>query len=137
MPGLVPGIHVFFRCKTKTWMAGSSPAMTKYTICPLRLSPRLHRPVGVAGLRHTAIERHVRMRAEPTLPVPRKYHGRAARPLKRLAVLVIARAGPGRDHDGHRGIGRRKNRGLIEIETEIRGFRPDMIPLRHPQWAEA
>ena len=26
MPGLVPGIHVFF-C-VKTWMAGSSPAMT-------------------------------------------------------------------------------------------------------------
>ncbi|MCP4621831.1 MAG: hypothetical protein GY844_35965 [Bradyrhizobium sp.] len=27
MPGLVPGIHAFF--VAKTWMAGSSPAMTK------------------------------------------------------------------------------------------------------------
>jgi hypothetical protein len=26
VPGLVPGIHVF--TATKTWMAGSSPAMT-------------------------------------------------------------------------------------------------------------
>jgi hypothetical protein len=34
MPGLVPGIHVFlleakFLLETKTWMAGTSPAMTK------------------------------------------------------------------------------------------------------------
>jgi hypothetical protein len=28
MPGLVPGIHVFFR--VKTWMAGTSPAMTRW-----------------------------------------------------------------------------------------------------------
>jgi hypothetical protein len=30
MPGLVPGIHVFLWCtdKSKTWMAGTSPAMT-------------------------------------------------------------------------------------------------------------
>ena len=27
MPGLVPGIHVF-RAAAKTWMAGTSPAMT-------------------------------------------------------------------------------------------------------------
>jgi hypothetical protein len=27
MPGLVPGIHVF--AARKTWMAGTSPAMTK------------------------------------------------------------------------------------------------------------
>ncbi len=26
MPGLVPGIHVLL-CVTKTWMAGTSPAM--------------------------------------------------------------------------------------------------------------
>ena len=32
MPGLVPGIHVFLR--TKTWMAGTSPAMT-----PVKASP--------------------------------------------------------------------------------------------------
>jgi hypothetical protein len=31
MPGLVPGIHVFSAelPKNKTWMAGTSPAMTK------------------------------------------------------------------------------------------------------------
>jgi hypothetical protein len=30
MPGLVPGIHVLFALKhRKTWMAGTSPAMTK------------------------------------------------------------------------------------------------------------
>ena len=30
MPGLVPGIHVFAAWRTrKTWMAGTSPAMTK------------------------------------------------------------------------------------------------------------
>jgi hypothetical protein len=29
MPGLVPGIHVFLHRATKTWMAGTSPAMTK------------------------------------------------------------------------------------------------------------
>jgi hypothetical protein len=28
MPGLVPGIHVFLLSETKTWMAGTSPAMT-------------------------------------------------------------------------------------------------------------
>ena len=28
MPGLVPGIHVFFS-EIKTWMAGTSPAMTR------------------------------------------------------------------------------------------------------------
>jgi hypothetical protein len=29
MPGLVPGIHVFlFLSAVKTWMAGTSPAMT-------------------------------------------------------------------------------------------------------------
>jgi hypothetical protein len=29
MPGLVPGIHVSFFAASKTWMAGTSPAMTK------------------------------------------------------------------------------------------------------------
>jgi hypothetical protein len=30
MPGLVPGIHVFAGVDRKTWMAGTSPAMTRY-----------------------------------------------------------------------------------------------------------
>jgi hypothetical protein len=29
MPSLVPGIYVFHLNASKTWMAGSSPAMTK------------------------------------------------------------------------------------------------------------
>ncbi|MGA7810263.1 MAG: hypothetical protein WCB02_37260 [Bradyrhizobium sp.] len=29
MPGLVPGIHVFGVTASKTWMAGTSPAMTE------------------------------------------------------------------------------------------------------------
>ena len=28
MPGLVPGLHAFWRCGSKTWMAGTSLAMT-------------------------------------------------------------------------------------------------------------
>jgi POT family proton-dependent oligopeptide transporter len=31
MPGLVPGIHVLLARRLKTWMAGTSPAMTKVT----------------------------------------------------------------------------------------------------------
>jgi hypothetical protein len=31
MPGLVPGIHVR-RAESKTWMAGSSPAMTPWKL---------------------------------------------------------------------------------------------------------
>jgi hypothetical protein len=37
MPGLVPGIHVFL-CEAKTWMAGTSPAMTRLDIGLLRFA---------------------------------------------------------------------------------------------------
>jgi hypothetical protein len=33
MPGLVPGIHVFAQ-ERKTWMAGTSPAMTQLSDAP-------------------------------------------------------------------------------------------------------
>jgi hypothetical protein len=34
MPGLVPGIHVFLASRAaKSWMAGSSPAMTVERLC--------------------------------------------------------------------------------------------------------
>jgi len=33
-------------------------------------SPRLHRPIGMAGLRHAPIERHVRVRAQPAVAIP-------------------------------------------------------------------
>src|SRR5215472_2199306 len=36
MPGLVPGIHVFIAARAKTWMAGTSPAMTSVERLPLR-----------------------------------------------------------------------------------------------------
>src|SRR3984957_13147504 len=40
MPGLVPGIHVLAALKPrKTWMAGTSPAMTKKRIIFKRLEP--------------------------------------------------------------------------------------------------
>jgi hypothetical protein len=32
MPGLVPGIHVFPEQGSKTWMAGTSPAMTQQAL---------------------------------------------------------------------------------------------------------
>jgi hypothetical protein len=35
MPGLVPGIHVFLS-ESKTWMAGTSPAMTELGELPHR-----------------------------------------------------------------------------------------------------
>jgi hypothetical protein len=34
MPGLVPGIHVFGSYASKTWMAGTSPAMTEENAQP-------------------------------------------------------------------------------------------------------
>ena len=33
MPGLVPGIHAFAALQKKTWLAGTSPAMTKKRDC--------------------------------------------------------------------------------------------------------
>jgi len=41
MPGLVPGIHVLtIPNKKKTWMAGSSPAMTKKAMGERKLNHR-------------------------------------------------------------------------------------------------
>jgi hypothetical protein len=36
MPGLVPGIHVFFLLAVKAWMAGTDPAMTRLDVHPDR-----------------------------------------------------------------------------------------------------
>ena len=39
MPGLVPGIHVLLHGVSKTWMAGSNPAMTNWRwLCPVEFS---------------------------------------------------------------------------------------------------
>src|SRR5581483_525080 len=68
-------------------------------------SPRLHRPVGVARLRHAAVQRHVGMDAQPAIAGPGKHDCRAAGARKRPAVGVIAGAGPRRDHGCHRAVG--------------------------------
>ena len=39
MPGLVPGIHVLEFAISKTWMAGTSPAMTKTLVFAANASP--------------------------------------------------------------------------------------------------
>jgi hypothetical protein len=39
MPGLGPGIHVFLEGELKTWMAGTSPAMTEERLaCAVRIA---------------------------------------------------------------------------------------------------
>src|SRR6185437_14224615 len=61
MPGLVPGIHAYDRIARKTWMAGTSPAMT---ISRLSARPRLLAPMqdrdrlDRADLRRRATECH-------------------------------------------------------------------------------
>jgi len=53
MPGLVPGIHALFSEK-KTWMAGTSPAMTKDGFCPEELlADVIARLIG--DVRHVAV----------------------------------------------------------------------------------
>ena len=51
MPGLVPGIHVFLLL-AKTWMAGTSPAMTKEW--PYSLLSTFQK-IGVAGPSSTPV----------------------------------------------------------------------------------
>ncbi len=84
----------------------------------------------MARLRHTAIERHMGMGAEPLVTLLRKHHRRAAGARKRPAVFVIPGAGPRGDHDRHHTIGRRQNRSLLQHETEVCRLRPDIVPLR-------
>src|SRR6202051_4602115 len=47
MPGLVPGIHVF--TTNKTWMAGTSPAMTKLQL-PIAMTPRTATLIGLTAI---------------------------------------------------------------------------------------
>jgi hypothetical protein len=47
MPGLVPGIHVLLFLITKTWMAGTSPAMTNIRKRHENNEGSLHPLVGV------------------------------------------------------------------------------------------
>ena len=41
MPGLVPGIHAFLTSASKTWMAGTSPAMTIVGMVKAKTPPGL------------------------------------------------------------------------------------------------
>jgi hypothetical protein len=91
----------------------------------------------VARLRHAAVQRHVGMRAKPAVGSFGKHHGGAAGARKRLAVGMIPRARPRRDHDRHQTIGGRQNRGLLEDETKVGGLRPDFVPLRRDPFVEA
>ena len=47
MPGLVPGIHVLLSDEAKTWMAGTSPAMTTEFNCSTFTTYRLRPSTGV------------------------------------------------------------------------------------------
>ena len=42
MPGLDPGIHVLGLAKCKTWMAGTSPAMTRWGTSPAMTAESAH-----------------------------------------------------------------------------------------------
>jgi molybdopterin adenylyltransferase len=50
MPGLVPGIHVFGYSRSKTWMAGSGPAMTRRGIMALLDETKQFVPLNIAVL---------------------------------------------------------------------------------------
>ena len=69
MPGFMPGIHANTTLDKKTWMAGTSPAMTKEGEDPLPTSPfqgegrRLHR-------RGQAISAARTPKGSTTLPSP-------------------------------------------------------------------
>src|SRR5580704_14258641 len=81
MPGLVPGIHVFLHCKTKTWMAGSPNAKTRFALF-----------LGVAGLR--AEGQHIRM--EQRQPKPADRHASVETLVWPLAALDRRRVGGAR-----------------------------------------
>ena len=91
----------------------------------------------MARLWHAAVQRHMGMRAKPAVGISRKHHGGAAGARKRLAVGMISRARPWRDHDCHLAIGGRQNRGMLKDETKIGDLRPDIVPLRRDLLIEA
>src|SRR5271170_1782881 len=93
-------------------------------------SARLDGPVAVTVLRHAALQRHVRMHAEPAaVLLAHQDQGGAAGPVEARAVALEAGAGPGRDHGRHRAVGTDQQLGVGEIEGEALGARPDIVPL--------
>jgi hypothetical protein len=48
MPALVAGIHVFGSSLSKTWMAGTSPAMTCHEKCLTSANPANNPPIDSA-----------------------------------------------------------------------------------------
>ena len=65
----------------------------------------LYRSIGMAHLRHATVERHMGMDAKPTISILGKHHGGPAGAWKRVAIGMIARARPRRDHGRHHAIG--------------------------------
>ena len=62
MPGLVPGIHVLFPCRTKnSWMAGTSPAMTNRGIPEAVRSPSHRSALDLRKIRD-AVQRAANLR---------------------------------------------------------------------------
>src|SRR5260370_18789862 len=80
MPGLVPGIHVLLWSSKKTWMAGTSPAMTASSGIKPRLGPRLIRSGAaefdavVQAERAVVPEFELGGRNAPTAPAGRARH---------------------------------------------------------------
>ena len=57
MPGLVPGIHVFGHERSKTWMAGTSPAMMDYVAVSLFHTGRARFIIFVDRIFTTSLQR--------------------------------------------------------------------------------
>jgi hypothetical protein len=100
MPGLVPGIHVFFSWQPKTWMAGTSPAMTECGGLPRRHRCCISRVPNAAD----RMRLNVREVALPWRATLRRYP--AAYPFTK-PCLVSARMG---NYMWFRAIGRRCER---------------------------
>ena len=83
-----------------------------------------------AVLRHAAPQRHVAVHPDPApVRLPRQHDGRPARPREGRAVPVEAGAHPGGDGDRHGAVGRGQHLGVRQVEGEVRGARPDIVPL--------
>src|SRR6266581_2491223 len=92
MPGLVPGIHVFLALGTavKTWMAGTSPAMTGRepngsgvaAVFAKQVELLLHR-----AIRET--EQHRILVGLVGNPLPARHHEQVARPHSKVCSPIL------------------------------------------------
>jgi hypothetical protein len=103
MPALVAGIHVFCDLQIKTWMAGTSPAMTPS-----------YRPLGASCVAHLI------------LTVAEKLHSTAIRSVRPIAPQLSPRF----SRTTRRGLRRRhKARGDAMRDTLDKGI-PDTAPYK-------